>query len=377
MTPPLKIFFCLLVASTFGNFCQATSRQVILSDQTTSLWSSFKNIFGQRTYESKETELLAEANFYTTVARVLEHTFEYRRGLVNYTIGLNKFSDQIDKEGHISGNLLNGNLTRLMLHTHKEGKNQTQNTPTVKYYLAHQHERELPRHFDWRYYFKTRVGDQQECGSCWAWAAIGALECRANWYNLDATPLSAQELVDCSEKDGGCNGGLFDTAFEHIAQKEYAWPLPEHLYEYRNSKHSCQKSQVQLTANFWSQKSDNKYKLVCTGSQQIVPGSEKDLQHALVHHGAIPVAVHVTPNLFLYTGGIFSDAACRANQINHAVLLVGYGEDEQNRPFWILKNSWGEDWGEDGYFRLLRNVDACGVSQYAVMPVIAHTLLKT
>jgi cathepsin F len=90
----------------------------------------------------------------------------------------------------------------------------------------------------------------------------------------------------------------------------------------------------------------------------------------LVKYGPLAVGIHAD-NMQNYTGGIIDESAsvCPPSKINHAVNLVGYGE-QNGKKFWIVKNSWGEDWGENGYFKIARGKGTCGINEYVVTAII-------
>lgn len=85
--------------------------------------------------------------------------------------------------------------------------------------------------------------------------------------------------------------------------------------------------------------------------------------------GPVSIAFEVTDDFQAYTGGVFSDPTCHQDpeHVNHAVLIVGYGS-ENGQDFWIVKNSWGADWGEQGYFRIIRGKNECGLATCASYP---------
>merc|ERR1711871_1007404 len=99
-----------------------------------------------------------------------------------------------------------------------------------------------------------------------------------------------------------------------------------------------------------------------------IENNEEVIKQTLYEHGPLSVLLDAT-QLQYYKGGIWdghvekspSASGCKKQEMNHAVLLVGYGEDE-GTPFWIVKNSWGQSWGEEGYFRIVRGQNTCGIA---------------
>lgn len=319
---------------------------------------------------------ISQTVFETNLLTVLEHNLNYRFGKTTYTKDLNHFAstDVLEKSKHlkISKLPLNMNGNKGVYREYKPIR--LDNRVNLVYY----------DNYDWRDYgFRTMVRDQGDCGSCWAITVVGALESRAAWYRGETIELSPQELVDCSLKDYGCEGGWFDSAFQYIAEKQNKWLAPERSYPYTGRRQQCRLSSPlgeddgQCLHGCHYKSSDNKMEhhtppLKCVGSERI-PENEEVLKEALVYHGPVAIALHVTQNLYLYSKGIFADDSCNSNSLNHAVLLVGYGRDlRTGLDYWIIKNSWGTDWGEDGYFRIQRGVNMCGVAAYAVKPIIDY-----
>ena len=108
-------------------------------------------------------------------------------------------------------------------------------------------------------------------------------------------------------------------------------------------------------------------------SYEFVEGDEETVKEALATVG--PLAVGINGGLesfFNYWTGVYDDPEC-GGQLNHAVTLVGYGTDDSYSPpldYWLLKNSWGKDWGEGGYIRLARGRNLCGITSYVVYPIL-------
>lgn len=95
--------------------------------------------------------------------------------------------------------------------------------------------------------------------------------------------------------------------------------------------------------------------------------NERSIQRFMLHNGPVAVAMNAHPMQQYYNGGIFRlpAAICPPNQLNHAILLVGWGETPDGTPYWIIKNTWGSGWGEAGYMRMYRGENVCGIAEYA------------
>lgn len=198
---------------------------------------------------------------------------------------------------------------------------------------------------DWVAEGKTApVKNQAMCGSCWAFAAIGALESRlAIANNGDVQEYSEQQLVDCSRSYGnmGCNGGWMDYAFAYMKDED------EHEsndYRYVGRDESCKTVGGNTVRD--------------TGFTDLAQ-SQDALEKALTQ-GPVSVAVDAS-RWSSYRGGIFSSCGTR---LNHGVLAVGYTAD-----YWTIKNSWGTSWGEKGFMRLAKG-NTCGILQVASYPTL-------
>lgn len=208
---------------------------------------------------------------------------------------------------------------------------------------------ELPASFDWRYSdgigCVTQVRYQKLCASSWAFASIAALESqaiKAGFSPLEVDDLSEQILISCSQA-GGCDGGYIDAAAEFLTQQGTAY---ETCYPYAAYNGDCENAcawqqQDFIAANGWD--------FVAAGSVVTV----ERLKQALYAYGPLVVIFQVFPDFYYYDQGVYSHVwgQCQnsAENCGHAVLLIGW--DDAQEAF-ILKNSWGDTWGESGFFRM-------------------------
>ena len=221
---------------------------------------------------------------------------------------------------------------------------------------------ELPESVDWRKENAvTVVKNQGDCGSCWSFSTTGSIE--GAWavkydklYNL-----SEQMLVDCSGTYGnkGCEGGLMDYGFKYVIDNGLC---SENDYPYQAERDFCRSSLCSIKVkirDYSDVRSNNEYLLKRAVAKQ-------------------PVSVAIQANLssfHFYKSGVYQDDDC-GTQLDHGVLIVGYGYDkETGLDYWIVKNSWSPQWGEDGYVRILRNYDKsesgmCGIALQPSFPIV-------
>ncbi|XP_065215929.1 procathepsin L-like [Planococcus citri] len=201
----------------------------------------------------------------------------------------------------------------------------------------------------------TKVKNQEGCeNGDWAFAAIGALEglLARNGYNL--TDLSEQELIDCTVPNGnyGCTGGTVEKAFDYIKENGIC----------TNQSYPYTGTDTGVCLNKLEGKIVNSLDI----EHDFIPnGNELLMKQYLYHNGPILAIINASQESFMnYTGGIYHNDTC-AKVGEHNVLIVGYGETEQGEEYWIVKNSWGEDWGEKGYIRIARGKNTCGIATNA------------
>jgi len=204
-----------------------------------------------------------------------------------------------------------------------------------------------PDSYDWttKKGYVSPVQDQGSCGSCWAFATTAGLETARVIAGNTLIKLSEQNLVDCDSSNSGCNGGNLSLAERYLKKTGI---VTEANYPYAGVDQTCK-----------VQSSWTKYNATGSG---IISG-ENQIADALVKHGILPVAINANPVQF-YNGGILDPSVCSPSGINHAVVVVGYGT-EGGVDYWKIRNSWGASWGENGYFRMTRGKNTCGIGNDA------------
>jgi len=201
----------------------------------------------------------------------------------------------------------------------------------------------------------TPIKNQGQCGSCWSFSTTGSVEGDVFIEAGVLTPLSEQQLVDCSTAQGnqGCNGGLMDNAFQYIISN--GGLTTETGYPYTATGPNTCSVTTPLASTI-------------TSYCDVASGSEKALEAAVAQQ-PVSVAIEADQSCFqFYQSGVMSDPSC-GTQLDHGVLAVGFGVTGGVK-YWNVKNSWGTSWGNEGFIWLGREVSgqASGVCGIALEP---------
>jgi len=306
-------------------------------------WDSWKKAH-DKSYDLAEDQV-RKSIFEINKKRIDAHNWRASRGKSSFTMKMNHFGDRLDYN-----NIVNGYRMDLLK---KSKANLTRATFVAPEHLC------LPESIDWRTKGAvTEVKNQAQCGSCWAFSATGALEGQNFRKTGKLISLSEQNLVDCSTKYGneGCQGGLMDYAFQYI--KENHGIDTEESYPYHADEEKCKFNENNIGA------SD-------VGFVDIPEGSEEMLMKAVATVGPVSVAIDASqPSFQFYSSGVYEEPSCSADALDHGVLVVGYGT-EDGKDYWIVKNSWGAKWGDEGYIKMARNKDnMCGIATAASYPLV-------
>jgi len=202
----------------------------------------------------------------------------------------------------------------------------------------------------------TAVENQGSCGSCWTWGAVGGLETRYARFSGVLRKFAEQEYLDCVYEGSrnGCNGGWPDECYTYSANNGGRLASSaDYAYTQRDS--SCQ----------GSRKPDAMIAAKIKGIVSV--GSTEEANIAALASGSLSVAFEVTDKFQSYSKGILKDTTCTGRP-NHAVTAVGYTED-----YVLVKNSWGNTWGDSGYVKFARNHHNCNLWDYSSYPVLAST----
>jgi histolysain len=206
---------------------------------------------------------------------------------------------------------------------------------------------DVPDSFDFRSKM-PKIRDQAQCGSCWAFAVLQAMEGNMVFRGLTDSnvDLSEQQLVDCDTFANGCAGGQLDFTYYYLARNGV---MAEKDYPYKAVDQVCTYVRSKIVATV-------------DGLTQIEQKNEDAMVQEIYNTGAIACALDAGQITFsLYTNGVYYDNRCSRFILNHGIGFVGYGVENGVKYFW-LRNSWGASWGQAGYMMIRRGNNECGLS---------------
>ncbi|XP_034726535.1 pro-cathepsin H-like [Etheostoma cragini] len=300
----------------------------------------FKQWMSQHNKVYDLEEYYHRLHIFTENGRFIEH---HNAGNHSFTMGLNQFSDMTFEE-----------FRKLILLTEPQNCSATTGSHVSG-------AGPYPEFVDWRMKDNvvTPVKKQGHCGSCWTFSATGCLESVNAIATGKLIPLSEQQLVDCAKdfKNHGCMGGLPSQAFEYIKYSKGL--MTEEDYPYKGHDDSCH-FEPALAAAF------------VRDVVNITSYDEKAMVDAVARLNPVSFAFQVKADFMHYKEGVYTSTQCEntADKVNHAVLAVGYGNEETGMPYWIVKNSWGTAWGMDGYFLIERWKNMCGLAACSSYPLL-------
>ncbi|XP_062453555.1 cathepsin S-like [Rhea pennata] len=302
-------------------------------------WQLWKKTHGKE-YRHQKEEGKRRVTWESNLRLVTLHNLEHSLGLRSYQLGMNHLADMTSEE-------VAALLTGLKV-PHEQNRTSTYRPSGTK----------VPDAVDWREKgCVTAVKNQGACGACWAFSAVGALEAQVKLKTGKLVSLSAQNLVDCSWSYGnkGCGGGWRNKAFQYIIDNQGI--DSDDSYPYTAQDGACRYNPAARAAT-------------CSNYVELPRGDEGVLKDAVASVGPVSVSIDAgQPTFFLYKEGIYDEPRCSQTG-NHAVLVVGYGTSD-GKDYWLVKNSWGVRFGEQGYIRMSRNRgNQCGIASYASYPQI-------
>jgi C1A family cysteine protease len=313
------------------------------------VWGDWMNHFGKK-YESVGEEYHRFGIFLQNMQKIALWNTESDNGA---SVRPNQFTDLTNEEfvKYVHGN--NGKCFSGKRPQHTIGKKGIQiKTDKVS---------ANPTSVDWTTQgVVTPVKNQGQCGSCWAFSATGSIECNYAIAHGQLNSLSEQQLVDCSVAEGnlGCDGGEMDSAFEYVIKEGGLCSEAEYPYTAQDGK--CQATTCGTTYD------------VIKSYTDVTKRNEQDLENAAVL-GCVSVAIEADQFAFQYYSSGILTGTC-GTDLDHGVLVVGYGT-ESGQEYWKVKNSWGTDWGEDGYVLICKDCNKngdqgeCGINDDPSYPV--------
>jgi len=309
----------------------------------TQFMTTFKKTYGHDEFQMRYNKFKAN----------LEFINQHNAGKHGFTVKMNEFGDLDSTE---FAAIYNG---------YRGEKKAHQFVTEMPSYLKNVAASALPKTVDWRTKGAvTGVKNQGQCGSCWSFSTTGSVEGQ-HFLSGQGTlvGLSEQNLMDCSQAEGnmGCDGGLMDDAFEYIIKNNGIELEADYPYTGEDGP-KCEYNVADRGAciqNF----------------VDVQSGNETALQVAVALVGPVSIAIDASQSSFqFYESGVYYSYFCSSTELDHGVLAVGYGSEMGlfgMEDYWLVKNSWGASWGDNGYIKMIRNWDNdCGVATAASYPVI-------
>nr|XP_005165198.1 cathepsin L, like isoform X1 [Danio rerio] len=336
----------LLFASLVTLCISAVFAAPTLDQKLDDHWHLWKR-WHEKSYHEKEEgwrRMVWEKN----LKKIELHNLEHSVGKHTFRLGMNQFGDMTNEEFRQAMNGYNRDPNR-------KSKGSLFIEPS--FFTA-------PQQIDWRQKgYVTPIKDQKRCGSCWAFSSTGALEGQVFRKTGKLVSLSEQNLMDCSRPQGnnGCDGGLMDQAFQYVQD---------------NNGLDSEESYPYLATDDQPCHYDPRYSAAnVTGFVDIPSGKEHALMKAVAAVGPVAVAIDAGHESFqFYQSGIYYEKACSTEELDHGVLVVGYGYegvDVAGRRYWIVKNSWTDRWGDKGYIYMAKDLkNHCGIATSASYPLM-------
>ncbi|KAL7631749.1 UNVERIFIED_CONTAM: hypothetical protein RMT77_017930 [Armadillidium vulgare] len=325
----MKEIFFMVIMITFA------SAKVNIDSE----WEFYKEKFNK--IYSPEKDAQRYKIFQQNKLKIAEHNKRFEEGKETFKMGINQFADKIPEEPHL--------LNEFKKHTYETSKGARVHKTRPGY--------SYPESVDWRESgCVSPVKNQGQCGGSWTFVVTESLEAACCLKNDNLVSLSIQNLIDCVEGASCSSGVMIDPAFDYI---ESSGGLDtEASYPYTGKKGVCQFDPANIGCP-------------CSGYVSIPSGSEDDLLTAVATAGPVAAAIDASRMSFqLYASGVYYDASCSSVVLDHSVLIVGYGT-ENSAEFWLVKNSFGVSWGENGYIKMARNRDNnCGIASDAAYPLV-------
>ena len=299
----------------------------------------------RKEYEGSEEESHRQSTWLDNRAFIEEHN--RNTGQHGYTLAMNKFGDLDQQDMKQWKGLLPNKMTKEEI-----------NRRLVKSVASNL---TLPSSVDWRKKGAVvYVKDQKKCSSCWSFGITGSIEGQNFLRNGKLVALSEQNLIDCSVTQGnmGCKGGYAVASYKYIISN--GGIDTEDSYSYKAAMGNCRYKLKNVGATI------SNYAFVAPLM------NETALIGAIANIGPISVIIDTSHRSFtFYNGtGVYYEPKCSVNNIDHTVLAVGYGVQD-GKQYYLVKNSWGSDWGDQGYVKMSRNTENnCGIATSPTYPIM-------
>jgi cathepsin L len=331
----LTYIFCFPLL--LRNFCYVTQEGGLYNDLNEfSLWREKHN----KTYGNIYNISNTFNNWFDNKDFINNYNYFNRTHVDSHMLGLNKFADIHNTEWKIDNRL------DYFKRCYNPPVEESLNTS-------------LPNSVDWRNSnLVTNVKDQGQCGSCWAFSAVGSIEGAHAKFSGNLLSLSESQIVDCDKNgtDFGCSGGWMDGAFNYTIKNG---GLEREIdYPYEPMDDPCEFNRTKIAASI--------------SSYMDVKGGENGLKRVVATVGPVSVAIDASnPSFQFYKSGVYYEPQCSQTMLDHGVLVVGYNSTENGTDYWIVKNSWGENWGLNGYIYMSRNRNnSCGIATKPSYPIV-------
>jgi len=320
----MKLFLSIALLLTVAQICFGVS----LNTQ----WAKFKEENNKKYVDGIE-EAFRKGVFAANLEKINKHNEEYDQGEHTWKMSVNLFADLTHDEF----------MEKLTLQVPDMPKSNQQYQMKAK---------SMASSVDWRDTGCVgAIKDQGSCGSCWAFGAVASVEFACCMASNNDNALSEQQVVDCDNRNSGCNGGWYDTAWQYMMEEGGLETSSDYPYTARGGSCKSDSNKFECTVTGCVGGPNNG---ACDNSGLV--GDEEELKKML-NDQALAVAVDASPFQF-YSSGILD---CRNyHNLNHAVFAVGY----EDGSHYTIKNSWGKSWGESGFVRVGMGGNPCGVADY-------------